>query len=284
MKQRTITGLALTAFLAVMLWLPGWCMAIAVMVCVSLAMYEEMQALKKAGHRIVIWPTWAAMALSIPLTYFLSQKIMIPLVAAAFLAMCVQVLFREEPELTDLEMSSLPLVTVALPGLSLVTLSLIDPYAWHTPDNPLPLHAVEVVILTLTFAIPLMGDMMALYVGKACGKRKFCPAVSPKKTIAGSIGGLAGSVLAALAVYGLSLLCCNEPTLAKLPVWWHYLLLGFCGGAIGQIGDLFASLVKRHSGIKDFSNLFPGHGGMLDRLDSVLFMAVLMYCYLLFAA
>ena len=124
MKQRTITGLALTAFLAVMLWLPGWCMAIAVMVCVSLAMYEEMQALKKAGHRIVIWPTWAAMALSIPLTYFLSQKIMIPLVAAAFLAMCVQVLFREEPELTDLEMSSLPLVTVALPGLSLVTRSI----------------------------------------------------------------------------------------------------------------------------------------------------------------
>ena len=161
MKQRTITGLALTAFLAVMLWLPGWCMAIAVMVCVSLAMYEEMQALKKAGHRIVIWPTWAAMALSIPLTYFLSQKIMIPLVAAAFLAMCVQVLFREEPELTDLEMSSLPLVTVALPGLSLVTLSLIDPYAWHTPDNPLPLHAVEVVILTLTFAIRRPGRQRA---------------------------------------------------------------------------------------------------------------------------
>ena len=80
MKQRTITGLALTAFLAVMLWLPGWCMAIAVMVCVSLAMYEEMQALKKAGHDLVNWPTWAAMVLSVPLTYFLTQKIMIPLI------------------------------------------------------------------------------------------------------------------------------------------------------------------------------------------------------------
>ena len=128
----------------------------------------------------------------------------------------------------------------------------------------------------------LLGDVFALYVGSAIGGPKFCPAVSPKKTIAGSVGGLAGSVIAAMIVFGLSHVFCEAPTLAKLPVWWHYLLLGFLGGIAGQIGDLFASLVKRHSGIKDFSNLFPGHGGMLDRLDSVLFMAVLMYCYLLF--
>ena len=56
-------------------------------------------------------------------------------------------------------------------------------------------------------------------------------------------------------------------------------LLGLVGGVAGQMGDLFASLVKRHCGIKDFSNLFPGHGGMLDRLDSILFMAVVMICY-----
>ena len=271
MRQRTITGLMLTALLAVMLWLPGWCMAAAVLICVSFAVHEEMKALEKSGHRIVVWPTWAAMALSIPLVRLLGQKVMIPLVLAALLVMTVQVLFRKEPELTDLSMSALPLLTVALPGLSLVAISLL-------PDQ----KAVEVVLLCLTFAVPLVGDIFALFAGSAIGGPKLCEAVSPKKTIAGSIGGLAGSVLAAMAVYGLSLVCCNEPTLAKLPVWWHYLLLGIAGGAVGQIGDLFASLVKRHSGIKDFSNLFPGHGGMLDRLDSVLFMAVLMYCYLLF--
>ncbi len=282
MKQRIITGALLIIFLAVMLWLPGWCMAIATLTCISFAVYEEMQALKKSGHDLVVWPTWAAMALSIPLTHLLGQKVMIPLVVAALLAMTVQVLFRKEPELTDLVMSALPLLTVALPGLALVTLSMIDPYLWHLPTNEKPWHAVEVVLLSVTFAVPLMGDMMALFVGKAVGKRKFCPAVSPKKTVEGSLGGLAGSVIAAMIVFLLSRWLCNEGTLSYLPEWWHYPLLGLIGGFAGQMGDLFASLVKRHCGLKDYSNLFPGHGGMLDRLDSVLFMAVLMYCYRLF--
>ena len=282
MRQRTITGLMLTALLAVMLWLPGWCMAAAVLICVSFAVHEEMKALVKSGHRIVVWPTWAAMALSIPLVRLLGQKVMIPLVLAALLAMTVQVLFRKEPELTDLTMSGLPLLTVALPGLALVTLSMIDPYVWHVPTNPEPWHAVEVVLLSITFAVPLVGDMMALFVGKAVGKTPFCPAVSPKKTVEGSLGGLAGSILAAVIVFLLSQWLCNEATLSRLPAWWMYPLLGLAGGFAGQMGDLFASLVKRHCGLKDFSNIFPGHGGMLDRLDSVLFMAVLMYCYRLF--
>ena len=282
MKQRIVTGLALTALLAVLLWLPGWCMATATLICVSFAVYEEMQALKKAGHHLVNWPTWTAMAISVPLTYFLTQKIMIPLIIAALFAMAVQILFRKDPLLTDLSMSALPLLTVALPGLALVTLAMIDPYVWRNSPNRLPWHAVEVVMLSLTFAIPLLGDCMALFVGSAIGGPKFCPAVSPKKTIAGSIGGLAGSMVAAIVIYFLSLWLCNEATRLLLPTWWQYLLLGLTGGFVGQMGDLFASLVKRHCNLKDYSNLFPGHGGMLDRLDSVLFMALLMYCYRLF--
>ena len=282
MKQRFITGLLLTVFLAVMLWLPGWCMAIATLICISFAVYEMMQALKKAGHSLVVWPTWGAMILSVPLTHFLGERVMVPLIGAALLVMAVQVLFRKEPMLTDLLMSTLPLTTVALPGLALVTLSMIDPYVWHTAANDKPWHAVEVVLLSVTFAIPLAGDMAALFVGKAFGKRKFCPAVSPKKTVEGSLGGLAGSVIAAMVIFLLSLWLCNEETRRYLPVWWHYPLLGLAGGFVGQMGDLFASLVKRHCDLKDYSNLFPGHGGMMDRLDSVLFMAILMYCYRLF--
>ena len=115
---------------------------------------------------------------------------------------------------------------------------------FHLASNPKPLHAVEVIILTLTFAIPLMGDMMALYVGKAFGKRKFCPAVSPKKTLEGSLGGLAGSVLAAVIIYLMSLWLCNEATRSYLPAWWMYPLLGLAGGQVfsnflfGQIDQL----------------------------------------------
>ena len=64
-----------------------------------------------------------------------------------------------------------------------------------------------------------------------------------------------------------------------MPPLWHFAVIGLVGGIVGQIGDLFASLVKRHCGVKDYGTIFPGHGGMMDRLDSVLFVALLVYMY-----
>ena len=267
MKQRITTGALLILLLVFLLCLPGWGMALATLICIGFAAWEEYHALTLAGHRVVSWPAWLVLLGSVPLTFAFGTRMIVPLMTIALLIMSVQILFRKEPELTDLAMSTLPILTVVLPGLSLVALSLTDQ------------KAVEVVLLALTFAVPLLGDTFALFVGTSVGGKKLCPAVSPHKTVSGALGGLAGSLIAALAVWALSLVFCNAPTLAKLPTWWQYLLLGICGGLVGQIGDLFASLVKRHSGIKDFSNLFPGHGGMLDRLDSVLFMAVLVFCY-----
>ena len=267
MKQRIITGVLLILLLVTLLCLPGWGMAIATLVCIGFATWEEYHALMLAGHRVVSWPAWVVLIGSVPLTKFFGTRMIVPLMTIALLMMVIQILFRAEPELTDLAMSALPILTVALPGLSLVALSLVDQ------------KAVEVVLVALTFAVPLVGDTFALFVGSAVGGKKLCPAVSPHKTISGSVGGMAGSMLAAIVVYLIATWTCNETTLARLPSFAAYLWLGFFGGIVGQIGDLFASLVKRHSGIKDFSNLFPGHGGMLDRLDSVLFMAVLVYCY-----
>ena len=271
MRQRVITGALLILLLVVLLWLPEWCMALATLIAIAFSVWEEYHALITAGHRVVSWPAWVVLIGSIPLTYTFGAQVMIPLMAISLLGMVIIILFRAEPDLLDLSLSALPILTVVLPGLSLVAMSLIN----H--------KAVQVILLTLTFAVPLCGDMAALFVGSAVGGKKLCPPVSPKKTVSGSVGGLIGSVIAAAVIFGISKITCNEATLVQLPAWWEYLLLGLFGGVVGQLGDLFASLVKRHSGIKDFSNLFPGHGGMLDRLDSVLFMAVLMYCYRLFA-
>ena len=267
MKQRIITGALLILLLAVLLCLPGWCMALATLIAVGFATWEEYHALTLAGHRVVSWPAWVVLIGSVPLGKIRGEGFIVPLMAICLLLMSVQILFRREPELTDLAMSSLPILTVVLPGLSMVALSLVNQ------------KAVEVVLLAMVFAVPLLGDTFALFVGSAFGKRKLCPAVSPHKTVEGALGGLLGSMLAAIVICVITQITCNAATLARLPGWPQYLLLGFFGGLVGQVGDLFASLVKRHSGIKDFSNLFPGHGGMLDRLDSVLFMAVLMFCY-----
>lgn len=104
-------------------------------------------------------------------------------------------------------------------------------------------------------------------------QKKLCPEISPKKTIAGSIGGAIGGVLGGLGVYYAQLLWDAHEGLIPL------LLLGLLCGLLGQIGDLFASSIKRYAGIKDFGSIFPGHGGMLDRVDSVLICAPMVFMF-----
>ena len=131
-------------------------------------------------------------------------------------------------------------------------------------------------VILLPFAIAFGSDAAALFVGMAIGERKLAPSLSPKKTMEGAAGGLlAGIVLAIL--YGLVVgLICHRPE--------NYLALivyGMFGSAISQIGDLSFSLIKREFSIKDYGKLLPGHGGVLDRFDSVLFCAPLIEFLLL---
>lgn len=272
MKTRIITGLLLTAWVAVMLVSPQIVMGVFAVVSVGLMVWEEFHALAVAGHRPVTWPTWAGLGVCLMLGVLggINAYYTIAIVSVACLLTTICVLFRKEPKLVDLSMSVLPVLTVMLPGLCLIWLSME------------PVKAVQVVMMLLTLAVPLMGDTCALFGGKAIGGRKLCPAVSPNKTIAGSICSLLGSMVAALLIMGFSNLFCAPETRALLPKWYQYLYLAVAGNLVSQVGDLFASLVKRHSGIKDFSNMFPGHGGMLDRCDGILFMSVLVYCFRLF--
>lgn len=113
-------------------------------------------------------------------------------------------------------------------------------------------------------------DIMAYFTGMAIGKHKLCPKISPKKTIEGSVGGILGSII----------LCGAFGYFFADKYLIHCLIIGALGGVFSQFGDLTASIFKRKMGIKDYGNLIPGHGGILDRFDSVLFTAPLVYYYI----
>jgi phosphatidate cytidylyltransferase len=125
--------------------------------------------------------------------------------------------------------------------------------------------------LFLALALAFLSDTLAYFAGRAFGKHKLYEAVSPKKTIEGSIGGLVGGV-AAMVGMGHFWLAPDIP----IP---HAVVLGLVGSALGQLGDLVESMVKRTFGVKDSGNILPGHGGMLDRVDGLLFVAPLVYYY-----
>jgi phosphatidate cytidylyltransferase len=106
-----------------------------------------------------------------------------------------------------------------------------------------------------------IGDSAAYLVGRAVGTRKLAPRLSPGKTVEGALGGLAGSTLVGAVTFPIF----------GLGPWWAGAAITAIVGAVGQMGDLSESLLKRQSGIKDSGSLIPGHGGMLDRIDALLF-------------
>jgi phosphatidate cytidylyltransferase len=137
------------------------------------------------------------------------------------------------------------------------------------PDGPTTPHLAS-KLLTMFFALVMMTDTGAYYTGRLIGRHKLAPRVSPGKTIEGAIGGFVMAVVTGCL--------CKLIFFREIPSA-HALALGAGIGVIGQIGDLAESMLKRGAGVKDSGNLLPGHGGMLDRIDSILFCAPLLYYY-----
>ena len=153
---------------------------------------------------------------------------------------------------------------------SLIFLKKLLPVAEYGYD------AVFFILLILCFAWG--GDTCAYFAGRAFGKHKLCPVVSPKKTVEGAIGGVLGTMVfgvAATLIYSAAADRMEIFTQSNIGVSMFVViaLLGIVAAVLGIYGDLFASVVKRQCGIKDYGIIFPGHGGILDRFDSVMFIA-----------
>jgi phosphatidate cytidylyltransferase len=129
-------------------------------------------------------------------------------------------------------------------------------------------------LVLIPFISAWCSDAGAYFIGSKFGKHKLAPSISPKKSIEGAFGGVAGGILGML-IYGIILHFCKT----DVP-WLIFVFMGVLGSVFGLLGDLFLSYIKRDCKIKDFGNFLPGHGGVLDRFDSVLF--VVPVCYYLF--
>ncbi|MBT8359234.1 MAG: phosphatidate cytidylyltransferase [Deltaproteobacteria bacterium] len=132
-------------------------------------------------------------------------------------------------------------------------------------------QADGMIWIFFTLAVIFAGDTSAYYFGSYLGRHKLCPSVSPGKTIEGSLGGLAANLVVGSVV--------KIFFLPALP-WVQGLFLFVAMGIAGQAGDLFESMLKRSSNIKDSGSLLPGHGGFLDRIDALLFAAPVVYLFI----
>ena len=145
------------------------------------------------------------------------------------------------------------------------------------------LTAKYVAVYSVLFAVflPVGADTFAYWFGSMIGGKKLCPSISPKKTVAGFFGGIIGGMTVAAVFYlvfeyAAALPAAPADGLVYVPftdaVWKSvlvYLAIGFVGALAGQLGDLAASRTKRALGVKDFGRIFPGHGGVMDRFDSI---------------
>ncbi len=132
--------------------------------------------------------------------------------------------------------------------------------------------------LVLMFVIPAATDTFAFFMGSLIGGKKICPKISPNKTISGAVGGLLWCVLLSTCVY-LILNAIPVMNVAFSNIgfrFWHVIILSFLGSILAQTGDIFESFLKRKAGVKDSGKVLPGHGGVLDRFDSHIFVAPLL--------
>ncbi len=159
----------------------------------------------------------------------------------------------------------------------------------HINELPLSKFAeissnVSVFMLMTTILIPVFTDTFAMLTGSVIGGKKLCPRISPGKHVSGCVGGILWCVLFSACVYLIfGCIASFEPFMDIFPIW-VYLIIVLIGSVLAQAGDLFESIIKRRAGVKDSGKFLPGHGGLLDRFDSHIFMApYVLLAFLIFA-
>lgn len=270
---RIIVGALAALLLLFALFFSEWTFYVLLACASFLAMFEIYAALTRAGFKPLSWTGFLFALLFVPAGYFTGMDGVVALYAMLGFAAMVHRLFHPECTISDIFASVFSLFYAGLPFAFLFfTFNLSPEGLAHTDPRGLGYTAVLTAV-----ACSLASDIFAFFTGTILGRSKLSPDISPHKTIEGSVGGAIGSLVAAAAlafrvqgIWGLSI------------GWEHFLILGVLCTVTAQTGDLVASAIKRMAGIKDYGNIFPGHGGMLDRIDSILFTVPVVFFYFKF--
>lgn len=246
LKNRLITGFIGLLILAFFVYLGGWPLKLAILF-VSLGICHELAgAFKFKGYYIP--ENYILLGCFL---HYIAFQFQLP----SFIALSVSVglLF-----LNFLRNNAFSLEDAAMCLLILI----------YIPYLLFPIiHLSGTIYIYLVFIIAFSTDTFAYIFGITFGKHKLLPSVSPNKTVEGSIGGIFGSVI----------MGCIYFYILKNPITIYHISFFALSSISGQLGDLFASKIKRETGIKDYSNLLPGHGGLLDRFDSILLIIPMVY-------
>src|ERR1700761_3663785 len=268
--KRILTATALILVVLALIFFGNiWMMTLFAAIVAELAAYEYLQlaAVGAQAHdaklRIPIW--WMALGTALAFVVTLPNfpvEDQLPVLSALTLALFAWNGFRAplSQVLPDTAQGLFGLIYIAYP-LTLV------PLLWKQEDGP----ALVLFLMVCVWA----GDIAALYIGRAFGKRKLAPRLSPGKTWIGSLASILGSMLVAgLLVYISDTLTARGNTLLHIsePLWQSLILAAILNIA-AQLGDLLESAIKRGAGVKDSGTLLPGHGGILDRIDALLLAA-----------
>ena len=266
MKKRVISGIVFSLiWIAILLINNDWFDTSVVAILSLIATYEYFKAFKNAGHNPISWIGYLGcltiflMGGIIPEEYkILLIKIVVPLgLISAFTYMILGKVKRT-------------IIDVAITIFSLLYI----PFLFSFIKLILDMEYGRFFILYVLCGA-FISDTFAFLVGSKLGKTKLAPDISPNKTVEGSIGGIVGVIIfyIIITVIGKEVLFININV-------FYWVLVGIAAAVAGQFGDLTASAIKRYCKIKDFGNIMPGHGGILDRFDSLMFVAPIVYIFI----
>lgn len=285
--KRIITGVVLLAvlffFLLYLRPLEIRSVDALIMVFLVSGMFEMYQATRKGGNKTMLSPLIMFCVIVYPLHFFFCDTgILMAFALSVILSLTLFTFALDKPNEEGKRSQKYD-----LKDLGTTLLSLVYPGVFVAMFMVVNLKAGDLIAIFMMLLVPLTDDAMAFFIGSKFGKHKLIPSISPKKSIEGLIGGIIGGLIAQVCIFllfdgfgvfdnvsNILIPRISDKLYISIPI---YFVLGILLIGADFAGDLVASRIKRIVGIKDYGKIFPGHGGVMDRLDSLIFAMPVVY-------